>query len=242
TEERSGALIRRVAILSVRRYDNLDESEYAERFEEITRQEAEKLWAEQVAALPATEVKQTAIVSGSVLRMWQRLKKAARYGRMSITRVTAEGRRIVGIEIAPRAIPALEGTIAGNTPEAIFDRVWQDGERVALSGGVTIERRRQFGQDLFAITTLNGQSERTLDAMGLRSQRYGAQTIFYLPVGTLGGISELTDETERQLAQVLERFPVAQQPSGGARLMRPFPEKEFDRVRATAMKFSRKRS
>ena len=210
-DPKTGAMSPQAITLDVRgRRDYMSAADFGTKFEEIAQSTAHALWKEQTAALPPTEVKRLHLIGGAVLSLWPKLKRASKHGAMSITRVTtADGKRVVGLEIPERAIAGFLGQGGGNTPEAIFERVWDENERVGLSGGVTLGKRKQWGEDFFSITTLNPQSERTLAAMGLRSEKYGSQTVFYLPVDEGGG---LRPEGKKALKAILEQFPPVEKP------------------------------
>jgi hypothetical protein len=209
-DPRTGAMSPQAITLDVRgRRDYMSAADFGTKFEEIAQSSAKALWEAQTAALPPTEVKRLHLIGGAVLSLWPKLKRASKHGAMSITRVTtADGKRVVGLEIPAKAIAGFLGQGGGNTPEAIFERVWEEGERVGLSGGVTLAKRKQWGEDFFSVTTLNPQSERTLAAMGMDSEKYGSQTIFYLHVDD----ENLRPDGKRALKAILEQFPPVEKP------------------------------
>lgn len=203
---------------------------------------AKEEWEKQAEALPGSEHKKLNLIGGAVLPIWRQLMKKSDKG-LKITRVTtADGKRIVGVELSKKLADSLTGTHA-TTPEGVFGRVWEDGDVVPLSGNIQIQRKNVWGTPMFTLSApTNAASQRSLAAMGIDQQTYGYDKLFYLPMERSEEEWKLTAAGMQKLREVLQQYPIAEQQQSptsgnvymgsGLGALQPFLEAGFERVKS----------
>lgn len=209
TDAKTGAMIPWVNTMDVREYGGMPVSKLERDYEQLPNSEGRRDWAAEYEGLPKEEVQRLHILGGSVLPIWKQLRDAK--SGIKIVRVTAaNGERVVGVRVGPKILGSLKrNTNAESLAEELFDRVFNSGENVTLSGGVQLSKRFYSGNGIFAISTYNEGSQDALEQMGLQSFKLGSQTFYYL-TGEYGD-GTMPDATRAQLTEVLKAFPPAVQ-------------------------------
>ena len=180
--------------------------DYGPRWEEIAAEDAEKMWSEQIAALPEFLEEDKHLISGVTLPIWDRLKGETRVYRMQ----TDAGERFLGQpdilggpevvsedsaardqaarEIAEeRAEGRDDDDMSSKAPTLsaadAVSRVYDSGHTLRLANDWTIERRMVGGERRIEIRGPGFADRDDLAGFGVISERISYETRFFIPVG-----------------------------------------------------------
>jgi hypothetical protein len=124
----------------------LREEELNSKYRAVTSNRAQSWWERQYDKVPEIETHEVRIVGGAIIPLWQKLKTKDD-ARLKVVRVsTAEGQRIVGVEIprshVGRVLCALELKGPSRDASQIFRDVLDGGECFDLTGSLKLNSDR----------------------------------------------------------------------------------------------------
>lgn len=132
-------------------------------YEALEREQAEKLWNEEVANHPKETEREATFLVGAMLPVWDRIGlKRTRIFRFA----TNEGEQFIGVEVPKGEVPGLRARMGARntiTPQTAFGMVRDEGSRMELANGWTMERRLVSGDRRVEIGGLNYAQARTFE-------------------------------------------------------------------------------
>ena len=175
-----------------------------EKYENISKGEAKKLWDAEYEAFPKTITYRENLITGTVLPIWDRLKGKARIMRVQ----TDEGERMIGRLINHADLDATLQRLGASsskvqvTPREIFSRVRDQGYQMELANGWKIVRRKVAGENRIEVTGADYKFFDELKRHGAYVERIQWDTRIFLP----------TDETGiKAIEAITENRPVVNQ-------------------------------
>jgi P-loop containing NTP hydrolase pore-1/C-terminal domain on Strawberry notch homologue len=168
-----------------RRAEILAETEFCEKFEPVDADVAEKVWTEAYAKIPTLETREVHVIGGTILPLWPRLKSAEAQRLRVIRATTDDGRRVVGISIPRdklgRTLEAIGITRSLLSPPQVFRGVWEEGSRVDLVAGMSLQKRRIQGEDRIELAGADAYKFGQLRTMGLIQETIEWRARFFVP-------------------------------------------------------------
>lgn len=214
TDEATGQVIPTMAMIGTRKgsYNQISVDELRDKHERIPGgPQARGAWEGALSELPATEHHDVHLVTGSVLPVWNHIRSAASGGNTRAVRVLDEqGHGVTGVQIPATAVAPLRDRLQGAgdfSPAAILHRLWQNNERIPLSGA-SLSTGRVMGERAIIIQPAKTAGRETLDKLGIRHIETASSVRFYLPYSDEPS-TELQSETQGKLQEVLNAFPPA---------------------------------
>lgn len=169
----------------------------------------EKAWNDEIAKLPKMEREDVHLITGSVLGVWKTLTENAEGRKIPVVSVRGEGGEpITGIRLPEKTAADIVAMLSGKadySAKSIFDRAWNQGQAIELSGA-RLQRTRMFGEPALTVTAGSPQAQATLRGLGLQSQEIAAGTRFYIPISAEPTDAQIADVTAT-LEKVLKQFP-----------------------------------
>jgi hypothetical protein len=205
TDPDSGRVYRTFALWKPegKRHQYRDQYEIEKSYKLIDEMEAQSLWEAQFEEVPKIETTRMAIIGGSVLPLWGRLRAEAD-SRLRVVRVTAtSGQRIVGVQIESkslnRTLQAVGVSSNTRTPEEVFDTL-MGGKRVNLVSGVYLFRVKVHREDRIEVGGVSYGDYGLLEREGIIKEKLGYTYHLFVPTLREKGIAVL--------GKLLERFPL----------------------------------
>lgn len=162
-----------------------------DKFETLTRAEAEALWDAENAARPKTWTELTHMLTGSLLPIWDRLKGTIRVARAQ----TDDGRRVLGRIIHPSGLAetlknlGATSSMAKTSPAEVMRAVLDDGKIGLLSNGWRVKRSRVSSENRIEVLTGSWMQPATMTELvnyGMIIERIAFQERAFVPVGAKG--------------------------------------------------------
>ena len=95
----------------------LEQSELAEKYEQVDRDDARRWWEAEYAKTPATELWRFHILSGAIFPIYDKIMGASGIHNVKIARTTfVDGRALVGLNLSPSDVPNVKQWLGIGTP------------------------------------------------------------------------------------------------------------------------------
>lgn len=196
TDDRTGAVTTIYWRYGVASFKTLKESEMnfeegemvdgkivgAGNYEKLTQEEAQQLWEAETKAHPKERSHEATFLVGAMLPVWDRIGLS--YPRI-FRFTTNEGEQLIGVDVPRKEVPGVRVRMGAKntiTPEAAFALVMDDGARLELANGWSIERRLVSGQRRAEINGLDyAQARRFTTDFGGISETIGYRPRLFIP-------------------------------------------------------------
>lgn len=185
------------------RLSYIHESELKSKYKRTKPDLAEAWWNTQYDVTPATREYELHLIAGAVLPLWQKLK-TAKDAQLKVVRVvTADGQRIVGVQIPRKRVQqvlrALGIATAITEPAAIISAVLDDDDSFELAAGLSLARARIYGETYVEVRGVTRHKFGEMRNLGLVNMRIDYHERFLLPTARA--------EAEAILPTLLEKYP-----------------------------------
>ncbi|MCL6622925.1 MAG: hypothetical protein K6T55_12625, partial [Syntrophobacterales bacterium] len=158
-----------------------------ERYLPVSREEAKKLWEQEIAQAPQVTERTLHFITGVVLPIWDRLKGNPKVFRLQ----TIEGERLLGRLVQQkhlgqimRNLGVVEAVKA--SPEELFREVLQNDKVLRLANDWTISRRRVAGEYRIELQGPEYQDRSALFDAGVFSTVIDYRTRYFIPTDQAG--------------------------------------------------------
>ncbi|MEO1477513.1 MAG: strawberry notch family protein, partial [Bacteroidota bacterium] len=227
SDPETGAITPRFYVMDVNDRRKLQASDTftPDRYDTLTAAKAQPLWEAEHRDAPTFETEQLHLVTGSLLKIWDRIPAGKNRQGKPITRIVRvktgkqddEGTVYLGRAIPDDAVDRFRTSLGLNskislTADQALDRVMQ-GDTLVLSNGWRIARRRVGGVDrseLLNVTGLGVMGELKRD--GVLVERIDYKTRYFIPTGDAGAA---VFESVTEFRPVVERIRAKK--GGGSR-------------------------
>jgi protein strawberry notch len=188
----------------------LREEELNTKYGLVTSPQARSWWERQYSSVPEIETREVRIIGGAIIPLWQKLKTKDD-ARLKVVRVsTADGQRIVGVEIprsqVGRVLCALGLKGPSRDASQIFHDILDGGELFTLAGGLKLKRSALQREPVVEVECHDSDRFEELRKLGLINEQIRYKQHFFVPADEERGISILTE--------LLGRHPVVPEESG----------------------------
>jgi protein strawberry notch len=186
------------------RLSYIREAALTEKYRPVAPENACDWWTAKYATIPEIQTSKLHVIGGAITPLWQSLKTTDAT-HLRVVRVTSDdGQRIVGVQISSDQVGEVLRSlgVARQSRESgqIFNGVFVDGEKVALTAGLKLKRGRIHGDPVIELCGAHPTMFGTLRKLGLINEQINFKQRFFVPV-----------EEERGnaiIAALLEQFPV----------------------------------
>jgi hypothetical protein len=239
---KTGAVVPRYAMRGTGGTRFLNEPDFKAGWNKVTREEAEKLWAAENAAKPATYTTEAHMIVGAMLPIWDRLKTDSR---IKVARTqTSDGQRLLGRLIDAKDVKDVmkrlnvTSAAAKMGPAEIMVEVLK-GKVAELTNGWRLQRAKVSDDLRIEVKGITYAAQtKELEAMGAISERIEWQQRTFIPTGPEGvkvleklfqskPVADLIDPQAAKKAEPGDEpamrqgepdAPVSQFPASGARV------------------------
>jgi len=175
----------------------LREQELNSKYRVVTSNQAQRWWERQYDKVPEIETHEVRIVGGAIIPLWQKLKTKDD-ARLKVVRVsTAEGQRIVGVEIprshVGRVLCALGLKGPSRDSAQIFHDVLDGGECFDLTRGLKLKRSALQREPVIEVECHDSDRFEELRKLGLINEQIRYKQHFFVPSDEGKGIPVLTE-------------------------------------------------
>jgi hypothetical protein len=175
----------------------LREEELNTKYGLVTSSQARSWWERQHERVPEIETRQVRIIGGAIIPLWQKLKTKDD-ARLKVVRVsTAEGQRIVGVEIprshVGRVLCALGLKGPSRDASQIFHDVLDGGELFNLTGGLKLKRSTLQREPVVEVECRDSDRFEELRKIGLINEQIRYKQHFFVPADEEKGIPVLME-------------------------------------------------
>lgn len=189
-------------------YKYVDVESFGKNYQDIDKKTARQVWDEQMEAEPKTYTRKFAMVTGSILNIWDKLGEVA-WARIVRTQ-TVDGDVYVGMNLSDHAAGLLkvnlgvssEIKVPDYTPAQFAEQVVDNGATLTLNNGWTVRRARVANEARIEIQgdNLFPYKQELTDA-GAFGEVIGSQRRYFVPTGSNAG---------SVLGKILKLHPVAE--------------------------------
>ncbi|WP_316172276.1 strawberry notch family protein [Bradyrhizobium sp. SZCCHNRI3037] len=163
---------------------------------EADREQFERGWISQLAAIPEFTTQTIYLVTGLLLPIWKRLP----HGSTWVYRLQTDwGERIIGRKVPLSWVAAASRDSSPLPPDNAFLAVLRDGHVIDLAEGLQLRRARVMGTNRIELSGFSDALRDALRAYGLFGEIISWKLRMFVPTEE-GGVAVL--------ARVLDRFPI----------------------------------
>jgi hypothetical protein len=182
----------------------LREEELNSKYRMVTSNRAQSWWERQYDKVPEIETHEVRIVGGAIIPLWQKLKTKDD-ATLKVVRVsTAEGQRIVGVEIPRSHVGRVLGALGLKGPSRdasqIFHEVLDGGECFDLTGSLKLKRSALQRDPIIEVECHDSDRFDELRKLGLINEQIRYKQHFFVPSDEEKGVPILTE--------LLVRYPL----------------------------------
>jgi C-terminal domain on Strawberry notch homologue len=183
----------------------LREQELNAKYRVVTSDQVRHWWERQHERVPEIETREVRIIGGAIIPLWQKLKTKDD-ARLKVVRVsTAEGQRIVGVEIprshVGRVLCALGLTGPSREPGQMFHDILDGAECFNLTAGLKLKRSTLQREPVIELESHDSDRFEELRKLGFINEQIRYKQHFFVPADEEKGIPIL--------AELLGRYPLA---------------------------------
>ncbi len=164
-----------------------------DKFETLTTEQAEKAWADEIAASAKEKGEKKTFVVGSFLPIWDRLQLA----HPKIFRfVTSKGEPMLGALVPPKDVDAVRrrlGAGANKKDEAeVIRSIIEDGQSYELANGWRLQRVRVSGEHRIEVIGMGWHDTKDFtDNIGGFMEKIGYTPRYFMPTGGEAGVAAM---------------------------------------------------